>query len=71
MTCDRVVPAARRRPTSRVCSTTVIERVLKIRNAPAKSTTAATSSRALRKSAISSLKAEAGRPFERAGRVGW
>ncbi len=42
-TCRRVAPAARSRPTSRIRSVTVIESVLKMRNAPTKSATAARS----------------------------
>ena len=53
MTCERVAPAARSNPTSRNRSVTVIESVLKIRNAPAKRTTAATSSSVPRKSTVS------------------
>ena len=70
ITCERVVPAARSRPTSRVSSATVIDRVLKIRKAPAKRTTAATSRSALRKSAIS-LRREAARSSVRDSRYGW
>ena len=41
ITCPRRAPAARRSPTSRIRSETVIDSVLKIRNAPANSAIAA------------------------------
>ena len=41
VTWRRVAPAARSRPTSRTCSTTVIDNVLKIRKAPANNAIAA------------------------------
>ena len=53
MTCRRVAPTARRSPTSRMRSDTAIESVLKMRNAPTKSTTAATSASVVRKSPVS------------------
>ncbi len=52
VTWRRVMPAARRSPTSRARSATVIASVLKIRNAPPKSATAATSAIVIRKSAV-------------------
>ena len=48
----RVVPAARSRPTSRKSSVTVIDSVLKIRNAPPNSETAAMSAVVAWKSAV-------------------
>ena len=70
MTWARVVPAARSRPTSRVSSATVMDSVLKMRNAPANRTTAATSSSAPRKSAISE-RSESARSVVCASKYGW
>ena len=52
MTCRRVAPAARSRPSSRIRSETVIDSVLKIRNAPTNRATAAMSAVVGRKSAV-------------------
>ena len=52
VTCRRVMPAARRSPTSRARSATVIASVLKMRNAPPKSARAATSAIVIRKSEV-------------------
>ena len=52
MTWRRVAPAARSRPTSRIRSATVIDSVLKMRNAPANSATAAMSAVVTEKSVV-------------------
>ena len=52
MTWRRVAPAARSRPTSRTRSATVIDSVLKMRNAPTNSATAAMSAVVAWKSAV-------------------
>ena len=51
-TWPRVAPAARSRPTSRIRSSTVIESVFTMRNAPAKSAIAAISAVVAWKSAV-------------------
>ena len=58
VTWRRVAPAARSKPTSRTCSTTVIDSVLKIRNAPANSAIAAMSAVVAWKSVVE-LRSEA------------
>ncbi len=59
VTWRRVIPAARRSPTSRARSATVIESVLKIRNAPPNRATAATRATATRISAVAASSAAA------------
>ena len=69
MTWRRVAPAARSRPTSRIRSETVIDSVLKMRNAPANSAIAAISAVVAWKSAVERAQRRRRGPAARTGRT--